>query len=267
MRFTGANGDPVQMWVLTPPSFDPKKKYPLVHLIHGGPYGTFGDVFHFRWSAQVIAGLGYVVALVNFHGSASFGEAFSRSILADWGGKPKDDILLATDHLIARGFVDPERMAIAGGSYGGYLTAWLATQTSRFRCAIAHAAVYNLGTLWASDVTQGTDLEFGGMPWGSGADLARIDAHDPARHSAGYATPMLVIHGDPRLPRARQPRPRALRGAQGQGGGGAPRPLPRREPLDPQAAELAPLVRRVHRLAAPLARLAGRGTSKKWPPG
>ena len=62
--------------------------------------------------------------------------------------------------------------------------------------AIAHAAVYNLGTLWASDVTQGTDLEFGGMPWGSGADLARIDAHDPARHSAGYATPMLVIHGD-----------------------------------------------------------------------
>lgn len=196
VRFTGANGDPVQMWVLYPPGFDATKKYPLVHLIHGGPYGTFGDVFHFRWSAQVIAGLGYVVALVNFHGSSSFGEAFSRSILADWGGKPKDDILLATDHLLARGFVDPARMAIAGGSYGGYLTAWLATQTSRFRCAIAHAAVYNLGTLWASDVTQGTDLEFGGMPWGSGADLARIDAHDPARHSAGYATPMLVIHGD-----------------------------------------------------------------------
>lgn len=196
VRFPGAAGETVQMWVLHPPGFDPTKKYPLVHLIHGGPYGTFGDTWHFRWNAQIIAGLGYVVAMVNFHGSASFGEAFARSILGDWGGKPKDDVLLATDHLVARGYVDPDRVAITGGSYGGYLTAWIATQTPRFRCAIAHAAVYNLATLWASDVTQGTELEFAGMPWGGPADLARIDAHDPARHAAGYVTPMLVVHGD-----------------------------------------------------------------------
>ncbi|MBI2395496.1 MAG: S9 family peptidase [Deltaproteobacteria bacterium] len=201
VEIDGAGGDRVQMFVLRPPGFDgseqgPEKKWPLVHLIHGGPYGVFGDTWHFRWNAQVIAASGCVVAMVNFHGSASFGEAFARSILGDWGGKPAEDVLRATDALIARGFVDEERVAITGGSYGGYLTCWLATQTDRFRCAIAHAAVFNLSTLYGSDVTQGTDLEMGAVPWGDQAARDLFARWDPARASHGYRTPMLVIHGE-----------------------------------------------------------------------
>lgn len=189
-------GDRVQMFVVHPPGFDPKKKYPLVHLIHGGPFGVFGDTWHFRWNAQVIAAAGYVVAMVNFHGSSSFGESYARSILGDWGGKPARDVLAATDALVGRGFIDETRMAITGGSYGGYLTCWLATQTNRFKCAIAHAAVFNLSTLYGSDVTQGTDLEFGSVPWGDESARAMFAKWDPARASHGYATPMLVIHGE-----------------------------------------------------------------------
>ncbi len=196
LTFEGANGEHVQMFVVRPPGFSPGKKWPLVHLIHGGPYGVFGDTWHFRWNAQVVAAAGYVVAMVNFHGSSSFGETFARSILGDWGGKPAEDVLRATDHLIARGFIDESRMAITGGSYGGYLTCWLATQTDRFKCAIAHAAVFNLSTLYGSDVTQGTDLEFGSVPWGDDAARALFAKWDPARFTHGYATPMLVIHGE-----------------------------------------------------------------------
>ncbi len=196
LTFAGADGDAVQMFVVYPPGFTPDKKWPLVHLIHGGPYGVFGDTFHFRWNAQVVAAEGYVVAMVNFHGSSSFGERYARAILGDWGGKPAEDVLRATDALIARGFIDERRMAITGGSYGGYLTCWIATQTDRFKCAIAHAAVFNLSTLYGSDVTQGTDLEFGSVPWGDESARELFGKWDPARFAHGYRTPMLVVHGE-----------------------------------------------------------------------
>jgi dipeptidyl aminopeptidase/acylaminoacyl peptidase len=196
VMFEGAGGDQVQMFVVRPPDFSPDKKYPLVHLIHGGPYGVFGDTWHWRWNAQIVAARGYVVAMVNFHGSSSFGEKYARAILGDWGGKPAEDVLKATDALIARGFIDEKRVAITGGSYGGYLTCWLATQTDRFRCAIAHAAVFNLSTLYGSDVTQGTDLEFASVPWGDEAARTHFGKWDPARFAHGYKTPMLVIHGE-----------------------------------------------------------------------
>jgi len=196
LTIDGADGEPVQVLVLRPPGSDPAKRHPLVHLIHGGPYGAFADTWHFRWNAQVMAGAGYVVAMVNFHGSSSFGEKYARSILGDWGGKPAEDVLRATDVLIAKGLVDPSRMAITGGSYGGYLTCWLATQTDRFKCAIAHAAVFNLSTLYGSDVTQGNDLEMGSVPWGDESARALFARWDPARATHGYKTPMLVIHGE-----------------------------------------------------------------------
>lgn len=196
VEFAGAEGEAVQMFVVRPPGFDPGKKYPLVHLIHGGPFGVFGDTWHWRWNAQLVASEGYVVAMVNFHGSSSFGERYARSILGDWGGKPAEDVLRATDVLIARGFIDESRMAITGGSYGGYLTCWLATQTNRFACAIAHAAVFNLSTLYGSDVTQGTDLEFASVPWGDDKAREHFAKWDPARFAHGYATPTLVVHGE-----------------------------------------------------------------------
>jgi dipeptidyl aminopeptidase/acylaminoacyl peptidase len=192
----GAAGDPLHVGIVYPPAFDPAagRRWPLVHCIHGGPYGVQGDHWHWRWNVQTFAAGGYVVAMVNFHGSSSFGARFAKSILGDWGGKAAEDILLVTDVLAQDPAVDPTRMAITGGSFGGYMTAWLATQTQRFRCAIAHAAVYDLASLYAADVTQGLSREVG-EPW-TPEGLAGMSRFDPARHAAGFATPMLIVHGE-----------------------------------------------------------------------
>jgi len=193
MTFEGADGDPVQMFVTMPPDFDPAKKWPLVHVIHGGPHATSGDNFHYRWNPHLFAANGYVVATVNFHGSTSWGQTFAACIQGGHGDKPFTDIQKATDALIETGFVDEERMAAAGGSYGGYLVCWIAGNTDRFRCLVNHAGVFDLLAEYASDVTQGRHQAYGGEPWD------RIDAMDrwnPARFARGFTSPMLIIHGE-----------------------------------------------------------------------
>jgi dipeptidyl aminopeptidase/acylaminoacyl peptidase len=191
--FTGAGGARVQMFVVYPPGFDPKRKWPLVHAIHGGPHGIFGDQWHWRWNAQAFAAPGYIVALVNFHGSTSFGQEFAASIQGDHATKPFADILAATDHLVAQGFVDETRMAAIGGSYGGYLVTWIAGHTDRFRCLVNHAGVYDILSQYASDVTQGRSQAYGGEPWDG---LDAIDRANPARYASGFTSPMLILHGD-----------------------------------------------------------------------
>lgn len=193
VRFPGAGGDEVQMWVTYPPGFDPARQWPLVHNIHGGPHGVSGDQWHWRWNTQVFAAAGYVVAAVNFHGSSSWTNEFARRIQGAWGDEPTADVLAATDHLLARGFVDPERLAIAGGSYGGYLVAWLLGQTNRFKTAICHAGVTNLLGQYATDVTHGRAQSFGGEPW---LDMAAIRRWSPTEALAAAVTPTLVIHGE-----------------------------------------------------------------------
>lgn len=193
VEFAGADGEPVQGFLVYPPNFDPATIWPLVHKIHGGPHGMFGDFFHFRWNAHAFAAPGYVVAMVNFHGSTSWGQDFADSIHGEWGNKPTQDLLAATDQLIERGFIDPDRMAIAGGSYGGYMTAWLSTQTDRFACAVAHAAVTNLGGMYAGDLTQYQPRAYGAEYF---EDRERVERWSPSAHADGYATPTLVIHGE-----------------------------------------------------------------------
>ncbi len=193
IEFAGYDGKPVQMFVLTPPGFDPARKWPLVHLVHGGPHGIFGDQFHFRWNAQLFAAPGYVVGMVNFHGSTSFGQDFAASILGAHGERPFGDVMAATDRLLAEGYIDEKRMAAAGGSYGGYLTSWIAGHTDRFACLINHAGVYDTLSQYASDVTLGRARAYGGEPW-SGLDV--IDRWNPARFATGFTSPMLVIHGE-----------------------------------------------------------------------
>jgi dipeptidyl aminopeptidase/acylaminoacyl peptidase len=190
---SGAGNEDVQVFVVYPPKFEPDRKWPLVHLIHGGPHGTFGDMWHWRWNAQAFAAPGYVVAMVNFHGSTSFGDAFTRSIHAGWGDKPTVDVEAATDALIRRGFIDHGRMALTGGSYGGYLTAWMISQTSRYTCAIAHAAVTNLAGMYATDMTHGFARSRGAEIW---EDPAAIERWSPSAHAIGYETPTLVIGGE-----------------------------------------------------------------------
>lgn len=192
---TGAGGEPVQMWIFYPPGVKKAavKRFPLVHVIHGGPHGTFGDEWHWRWSAHAFAAPGYVVALVNFHGSTGWGQEFAASILGRWGDQPYFDITVATDMLIARGLVDPKRMAATGGSYGGYMAAWIASQTDRFACIVNHAGVSDLQTQYGSDVTQGRPRSMGGEPWDK---VEAMDRWNPMRHARGFKSPMLVLHGE-----------------------------------------------------------------------
>jgi dipeptidyl aminopeptidase/acylaminoacyl peptidase len=197
IEFAGAGGETCQMFVTWPRGrARDRRDIPLLHLVHGGPHSVSGDTWSFRWNAAVMGAPGYAVAQVNFHGSSSFGEAWARSVLKDWGGKAASDVLLATDHLIASGAIDDKRIAVAGGSYGGYMTCWLTSQTPRFRCAVAHAAVFDLPALYAGDLTEGFADEFGGEPWGGPEARAALDRWNPAAFTHGYATPTLVLHGE-----------------------------------------------------------------------
>ncbi|MEN8150539.1 MAG: S9 family peptidase [Planctomycetota bacterium] len=199
IRFEGADEEKVQMFVLLPPGTKwPKPgqrwtKRPLVHMIHGGPHSVFGDQWHWRWNAQAVAAPGYVVALVNFHGSSSFGNDFTKSILGQWGDQPFEDIERASDELIDRKLVDENRMAVTGGSYGGYLVSWIAAQTDRYACIVNHAGVCDFQTQFASDMTYGRARSMGGEPWDN---LPGMDLYNPMRYAAGFSSPMLVIHGE-----------------------------------------------------------------------
>jgi dipeptidyl aminopeptidase/acylaminoacyl peptidase len=191
--FAGAGSAPIQTHIVYPPGFDRSKKWPLVHNIHGGPHNASGGSWHWRWNTQAFAAAGYVVVSVNFHGSDSFGDDFTRSIRGAWGDKPATDILAATNHLIGQGFIDEERMAIVGGSYGGYLVSWLIGQTDRFAAAICHAGVTDLLGQWASDITAGREEAIGGVPW---EDMEAVQRWSPLAHTHGMVTPTLVIHGE-----------------------------------------------------------------------
>lgn len=193
--FKGADDDSVQMYLVYPPDFDKNKKYPLVHLIHGGPHGTFGDDFHYRWNSQLFASPGYLIAMVNFHGSTSFGKKFGKSIVGAHGDKPFTDIMLGTDFLIKNfNFIDSTKMAAAGGSYGGYLVNWIAGHTNRFRTLISHAGVYNLMGQFASDLTYERVKNYDGAPWQG--QYENINKWNPAFFAHNFETPMLIIHGE-----------------------------------------------------------------------
>jgi len=193
IRFTGAAGDQIQAHVVEPPGFDAARTWPLLHNVHGGPHNGVMDAWHWRWNTQVMAAAGYVVVSVNFHGSSSFGDAFTRSIHGAWGDMPASDIDAATDHLIDVGYIDPDRLAIAGGSYGGYLVSWLTTLTDRYAAAICHAGVTDLVGQWASDHTAGRDRAIGGVPW---EDMDAVTRWSPIANTYNVVTPTLVIHGE-----------------------------------------------------------------------
>jgi len=195
----GADGDPIQTWLVDPPGSSPDQPLPLVHMLHGGPHGVSGDAWHWRWNAQALAAAGYRVALVNFHGSTGWGDDFATSIHGAWGDRPMRDVEAVTDHLIDAGVAEESRMALTGGSYGGYLVAWITSQTGRYSCAVAHAAVTDLPGMYASDITYGRARAYGAEIWD---DRAAVERWSPSTQAGGYSTPTLVIHGqkDRRVP-------------------------------------------------------------------
>jgi dipeptidyl aminopeptidase/acylaminoacyl peptidase len=197
VTYQGAGGADIQMWVIYPPGFDPSKKYPLYLLLHGGPHNGITDSWTFRWNAQVFAGWGYVTAWHNFHGSSGFGQAFTDAINPDAITKPYQDTIRAAEWFAEKPWIDRERMAAGGGSYGGYLAATLLGRDHPFKTLIAHAAVYSNFAQYGADYGAGQRRFF--EHWERPEEFARYSPHSAA---ANFETPTLVLHGqlDQRVP-------------------------------------------------------------------
>jgi dipeptidyl aminopeptidase/acylaminoacyl peptidase len=178
-----------------PVDFDPSQRYPVAFLIHGGPQGSFPDHFHYRWNAQTYAGAGYASVMVDFHGSTGYGQAFTDSIGGDWGGKPLEDLQKGLAAALERyPWMDGERVAALGASYGGFMITWMSSQwPDRFKCMVNHdggmderAGYFDTEELWFPE------REYGGAPWQTPEEYEK---HNPIRFVDRWKTPMLVVHG------------------------------------------------------------------------
>ncbi|MEO8484786.1 MAG: S9 family peptidase [Betaproteobacteria bacterium] len=193
MTVKGWGGEPVQVWVMYPPGFDAKRKWPLLHSIHGGPHAAHGDGWHFRWNAHVFAGKGYVVPMVNYHGSSGFGQKFIESIVARYGEKEFADVEAATDALLRTGSIDRDRLVATGGSYGGYMVATMNGRTRRYASYVCHAGCYDWVSMMATDGYAWFHRELGAWHWD---DLARVMGQSPHHYVGKATTPTLVVHGE-----------------------------------------------------------------------
>jgi dipeptidyl aminopeptidase/acylaminoacyl peptidase len=194
---TGALGDAVQMWLVFPPGMEPdkaKKKHPVTHVIHGGPFAAAGDTFSWRWNPHIFAAAGHVIAQVNYHGSSGFGFAFRDSLIGRQGELELQDIEAATDWLLQQRWADPQRVYATGGSYGGFLVAWMNGHVApgRYRAYVCHAGVYDRVATFSADSYSVRPLDLGAKYW---EDPARVAAQSPHSFAAAMATPTLVTHG------------------------------------------------------------------------
>jgi dipeptidyl aminopeptidase/acylaminoacyl peptidase len=191
------------MWLNFPPDFDAKKKWPVMQVIHGGPHTAFGDSWHWRWNHQVFAASGRVVACVNYHGSSSFGFDFKDSITGRWGALELQDVEAGTDWLLQQRWADAQRITATGGSYGGYMVAWMNGHIApgRYQAYVCHAGCYDWSAMMASDAFYWFPKELRATPWD---DPKRLAAQSPHAVVKNAQTPTLVIHGqlDYRVPDA-----------------------------------------------------------------
>ncbi len=197
--FKGANDEEVQGFMVKPPGFDSQKKYPLKFLIHGGPQGAWGNDWTYRWNAELFAasgnnGNGYVVVMINFHGSTGYGQKFTDSISGDWGGKPYVDLMKGLDYVEKTyPFIDKNREAALGASYGGYMANWLLGHTNRFKCIVSHDGMFNTESAYGTtEELWFPEWEFKGSPW-KNRELYR--KWSPHQYAANFKTPTLVVHG------------------------------------------------------------------------
>jgi dipeptidyl aminopeptidase/acylaminoacyl peptidase len=195
VRWTAPDGAEVQGWLLRPIGFEQGKTYPVAIHIHGGPHIMWGPGFTSMWHEwQVGAAQGYMVFFCNPRGSEGYGEQWRDGIHGKWGEADMPDLMAGIDHLIAQGNVDPARIAVTGGSYGGFMTTWLLGHTDRFACAVAARGVYNLITQHStSDAHELIEIEFSGYPWELYEELWY---HSPLAHAHKISTPLLLLHSE-----------------------------------------------------------------------
>ena len=187
----GAGGDKVQVFIVKPHNFDASKKYPLIINVHGGPQMQWMNSFRGDW--QVYPAAGYVVAYPNPHGSTGYGQAFTRAISGDWGGKVFEDVMKVTDKLATLEYVDSTRMGAMGWSYGGYMMNWLQGHTKRFKCLASMMGVYDLRSMWGStEEVWFPNFELEGQPYNS--DL--YEKWSTSSYIKNFSTPTLVMTGE-----------------------------------------------------------------------
>jgi dipeptidyl aminopeptidase/acylaminoacyl peptidase len=195
LSFAGANGDTVYAWLVKPVDFQAGRKYPLAFLIHGGPQGSFGNDFHYRWNPQTYAGAGYAALMIDFHGSVGYGQGFTDAIRGDWGGAPLEDLQKGLAAALERyPWIDGDRACALGASYGGYMVNWIAGRwPDRFDCLVNHDGLFdNRMMYYTTEELWFVEWEHGGPYFENPEGHER---HNPANHVAEWQTPMLVIHG------------------------------------------------------------------------
>ncbi|MHB8971748.1 MAG: S9 family peptidase [Pirellulaceae bacterium] len=199
---TATDGKLIHCWVIYPPDFDPLqpnlKKWPLITYCQGGPQGQVGQWFSYRWNFHLMAAHGYVVVAPNRRGLPGFGCQWNDQISGDWGGQAMQDILAATDAMTVEPYIDAQRMAAVGASFGGYTVYWLmGNHQDRFRCMIAHAGVFNLESMYGStDEIWFSNWDLGGPYWKSRAARQAYDRFSPHRYVENWHTPLLIVHGE-----------------------------------------------------------------------
>ncbi len=193
INFKSFDGTTVQGWLMKPAGFRETQRYPLILSVHGGPHGMYG--YGFNAAFQVYAARGYAVLYLNPRGSNGYGQKFSDGTLREWGGGDYQDLMKGVDEALrTRPWIDPERMGVTGGSYGGFMTNWIVTQTTRFKAAVASASVSNLISFYATSLYQDlVHAEFGGFPWD---DYDLLWRWSPVRYIKQVETPLLLIHGE-----------------------------------------------------------------------
>jgi dipeptidyl aminopeptidase/acylaminoacyl peptidase len=198
IEWTGAANQKIHGFLLKPANFDPRKKYPLIVFIHGGPQGAWNNSWSFRWNPQIFTNQGYVVFMPNPRGSTGYGQKFINDISADWGGKAYVDIMNGVANVIKNPYVDKDRIGGAGASYGGYMVDWILGHNNdprfKFKALVSHAGVYNLESM--ATVTEElwfVNYEFKGMPWENPTNYQKWSPH---RFVANFNTPTLVTGGE-----------------------------------------------------------------------
>ncbi len=193
MPYTGADGWPIDGWILKPRDFDPSRKYPLIVEIHGGPATQYG--YGFFHEMQLLTAAGYVVLYTNPRGSCGYGREFALAVRGAWGEKDSLDIMAGIDTLLQRGYIDEQRMGVTGGSYGGFMTNWLVGHSDRFKVAVTDRSVTNLASDFGSCDLGWTfaDDELDTTPW---ENLDRYMRMSPITYVKNIHTPLLIIHSE-----------------------------------------------------------------------
>lgn len=201
-RFEGHAGEEVYGYLVKPYDYVDGVRYPIAFLVHGGPQGSFGNNFHYRWNPQAYAGAGYAVVMIDFHGSVGYGQAFTDSIQGDWGGKPLDDLKTGFAYALFRyPFLDGTRACALGASYGGYMMNWIAGNwPNGFRCLVNHDGVFDLRSMYyTTEELWFPEREFGGPYFRTPESFEK---HNPVNLVENFRTPTLIIQGgrDYRVP-------------------------------------------------------------------